>query len=143
MTIEPDGNSNEEEETFGAPCVRGHLPIHPVKGHRSAAAMDSARTVQGRLPAALQRQIRRESARWVEEVRRDILRELREPQGGWPGTVREARERLWLYVLRNSEALPSSTEPTDAVRYFYRTARAGWRAAQECDVRERLPNEDS
>ncbi len=89
---------------------------------------------ESELSPTLAGQLKVEGERWGDEVLRDVRSQQRRVRGGWPGTMGQARERLWFYVLRGRESLEFATEQALAARYLYRIARARWNAAQDHDL---------
>jgi hypothetical protein len=69
---------------------------------------------------------------WAEACRHDLQREGRPVSGGWPGTLSEARARVWQMLVgatgtRSARVDITEAERELAVRTAYRSARDEWR----------------
>ena len=111
----------------------------PTGKSRAARRPAGVSAPESTISPALVCQLRVEGERWGDEVLRSVRDQRRRVRGGWPGTVAQARERLWFYVFQGRDASEFAAEQALAVRYLYRIARARWNAAQERE----LPGEDS
>ena len=67
---------------------------------------------------------------WAIDWKREITNEGRPIAGGWPGTVSQARARVYAHIhpiLRDrGYRLPSTSENAKAARSLYRHARENW-----------------
>lgn len=76
-----------------------------------------------------------EGERWANEIRSRIHGEQRRAAGGWPGTMSEARARLFAHVLpklmQSGAPCVSEKDREEAARCLYRSARAQWMQTQE------------
>jgi len=77
---------------------------------------------------------------WVERVKDDLRRDDRDPAGGWPGTVREARARTYAHFTKGAArerfGALSHDELEHAVRAVYDRARVRWLACAHTDDEE-------
>jgi hypothetical protein len=68
--------------------------------------------------------------RWAADCRAELAREGREVEGGWPGTIREARMRVAAHVgqalVDRSMVAMSYDELGRAARVTYDKARRSW-----------------
>jgi len=73
--------------------------------------------------------------RWVEALREELKKEGRAVEGGWPGTLSEARARvdgaLSRVLAKHRLAVLSSEELSLAARAAYDHARRTWLALPE------------
>jgi hypothetical protein len=73
--------------------------------------------------------------RWVEALREELKREGRPVEGGWPGTLSEARARvdgsISRLLAKHRLAVLSSEELSLAARAAYDHARRTWLALPE------------
>ncbi len=68
--------------------------------------------------------------KWAGDWKREITGEGRPIAGGWPGTISQARARVYAYIhpiMRDRGLrLPSSSENEKTARTLYRHARDSW-----------------
>jgi len=77
------------------------------------------------LPTSVVRAARGAGARWAEQQRELLAREGRLPEGGWPGTLSEARAIAASLSLTRTSPL-SAEELTLAAREAYNQAKGAW-----------------
>lgn len=76
---------------------------------------------------------------WVERVRLDLRRDDRQPTGGWPGTIREARARTHAHFSDGAVTALSNLTAEEferVVRLVYEHARGQWLAFAHADAAE-------
>lgn len=69
--------------------------------------------------------------KWAHDVQRSLRSEKRRADGGWPGTMREARSRAaWLLAKSRPEngSMASPEETVELAKTVYASARSTWRA---------------
>ena len=68
--------------------------------------------------------------KWAGAWKRDIVSEGRAVAGGWPGTITQARAKVYAHIhpiLRDKGMrLPSTSENEETARALYRCAREFW-----------------
>lgn len=75
-------------------------------------------------------------AQWAHDVQRSLRSEKRRADGGWPGTMREARSRAaWLLAASRSQgaAMARPEETTEIAKTVYASARSTWRAYADAE----------
>jgi len=101
-----------------------------IGNERHAILDGNMRRVPIRLPPLLSRCANDAAQRWASAIRSRTLSEKRRPEGGWPGTLSEAR------FLVDEQLLPSLgveclaelvvVEREQVARFLYRSARTWW-----------------
>lgn len=80
------------------------------------------------------------AAQWLEETSQRLTAQGRPLEGGWPGTLSEARHRLRVLIV--SENLQLSEAQCDSLsREMYKTAKNRWRDCAVLRPRPELPDD--